>query len=118
MASRKLKIFGTRAHPNMPKRYTRKVEDVKEIRCYYLGRDSEENWCRLGNNETGMDRIFKNINYLSVNDTKTTNAHLFEQEAPARPDLNIKFKEPVVCEVAAYSGYKFDELKIINCGSG
>ena len=93
------------------------VENVKEIRCYYLDRDSEHNWCRLENNDTGMDEIFKDVNYLSVNNTIKTNANLFSQsETPARPDLHIEFKEPIVCKVEAYSGYKFEELKIINCG--
>lgn len=94
----------------------KQVKNVKEIRCYFLDRDSESNWCRLGNDKTGMDEIFKDVNYISVRNANKTNANLISQpETPARADLNIEFKEPVVCEVAAYHGYKFDELKIINC---
>ncbi len=97
----------------------KQVKNVEEIRCYY-GRDIESNWCRLGN-EIGLDKTFSNVNYLSVKDDNINHvtAHLFSHpETPARPDLHIEFKEPTVCDVEAYHGYKFAELKIINCGKG
>ena len=64
-----------------------------------------------------MDKIFKNVNYLSVENIEKSkvHAHLFCQDAPARPDLHIEFDESVVCNIGAYGDYEFDELKLIRC---